>query len=244
MRINKYLSSCGLGSRRACDLLVESGRVRIDGKIAKAGDMVEGPEEGERKSAAGDVNFPVVTVDGMPVKPLAKKTYLRFYKPRGIVCTANPKEKDNIIEFLNYPVRLTYAGRLDKESEGLMLMTDDGDLIEKLMRAGDRHEKEYEVFVGKTLREDDLNEISKGVYLPELNRTTRPCRIEKINDTKFRIVLTEGMNREIRRMCALFGYPVRGIKRVRINNLLLGKLRPGKYEKLTEEELLVLRKNL
>ena len=163
------------------------------------------------------------------------------YKPRGIVCTASRTEKDNILEFLHLPVRLTYAGRLDKDSEGLMLMTDDGDLINAVMTAGEVHEKEYEVTVAQKLHRKDLIEMQKGVFLEEIQRQTRPCRIRYINPHTFRIILTEGINREIRRMCKAYGYRVTKLVRVRMMNLELGALKPGETRLLTGDEIRELR---
>jgi 23S rRNA pseudouridine2604 synthase len=223
MRINKYLSSCGICSRREADRLISDGRVTIDGRPARPGDQAE--------------KGMTVCLDGKPVEPLAQKTYLAFYKPRGIVCTASRKEPDNIIDYLNYPVRLTYAGRLDKWSEGLILMTDDGELIDRIMSAGDFHEKEYEVTVNEQVRPEDLARMERGVYLPDLNRTTRPFRARMLDDHRFRIILTEGMNREIRRICDRYGYRISKLKRVRVMNILLGSLRPGEYRKLTAGEI-------
>lgn len=223
MRINKYLSACGLCSRREADILVAEGRVQINGVPAEPGSQADAYSE--------------VTVDGKPVRLKSEKTYLLFYKPRGIVCTASRKEKDNIIDYLNLPVRLTYAGRLDKDSEGLMLMTDDGDLINAVMTAGDIHEKEYEVTVAQKLHRQDLIEMQKGVYLEEIERQTRPCKIRYINPHTFRITLTEGINREIRRMCKAFGYRVTKLVRIRIMNLRLKGLEPGKTRSLTDEEV-------
>ncbi len=223
MRINKYLSACGLCSRREADILVAEGRVQINGVSAEPGSQADAYSE--------------VTVDGKPVRLKSEKTYLLFYKPRGIVCTASRKEKDNIIDYLNLPVRLTYAGRLDKDSEGLMLMTDDGDLINAVMTAGDIHEKEYEVTVAQKLHRQDLIEMQKGVYLEEIERQTRPCKIRYINPHTFRITLTEGINREIRRMCKAFGYRVTKLVRIRIMNLRLKGLEPGKTRSLTDEEV-------
>ncbi|MBQ9321042.1 MAG: pseudouridine synthase [Eubacterium sp.] len=223
MRINKYLSACGLCSRREADILVAEGRVQINGVPAEPGSQADAYSE--------------VTVDGKPVRIKSEKIYLLFYKPRGIVCTASRKEKDNIIDYLNLPVRLTYAGRLDKDSEGLMLMTDDGDLINAVMTAGDIHEKEYEVTVAQKLHRQDLIEMQKGVYLEEIERQTRPCKIRYINPHTFRITLTEGINREIRRMCKAFGYRVTKLVRIRIMNLRLKGLEPGKTRSLTDEEV-------
>ena len=223
MRINKYLAACGLCSRREADLLVAEGRVTIDGHPAEPGSQA-------------DENT-AVEVDGKPVQLRQEKTYLICYKPRGIVCTASKKEKDNIIDFLHLPLRLTYAGRLDKDSEGLMLMTDDGDLINAVMTAGDVHEKEYEVTVAQKLHRKDLVEMQKGVFLEEIRRQTRPCRIQYVNPHTFRITLTEGINREIRRMCKAYGYRVTKLVRIRMMNLKLEEMKPGDKRMLTEEEI-------
>ena len=182
-----------------------------------------------------------VFLDGRRLRLKKEHTYLLFYKPRGVVCTESRKEKNNIIDYLNYPQRVTYAGRLDKDSEGLILMTDDGMLIRNLMRAGNRHEKEYEVRVDRDLDRRDLEQMERGVYLEDLARKTRKCRITVLGKRTFRIVLTEGMNRQIRRMCGKFGYGVRELKRIRIVNLTAGSLRPGEYRKLTDEEVKSLR---
>ncbi|MBR2189053.1 MAG: pseudouridine synthase [Eubacterium sp.] len=222
MRINKYLASCGLCSRREADQMVADGRVTIDGEPAEAGSQVEEGME--------------VLADGKPVRAKQEKTYLLLYKPRGIVCTASRQEADNIIDFLHYPVRLTYAGRLDKDSEGLMLMTDDGDLIHAVMRAGDLHEKEYEVQVAQKIRRQDLVEMQGGVFLEEIGRQTRPCKTRYIGPHTFRITLTEGINREIRRMCKAYGYRVTKLVRIRIMNLKLGGLKPGESRLATDTE--------
>ena len=228
MRVNKYLAACGLFSRRGADEAIEAGRVTIDGVTASPGSQVD-----EKN---------VVRVDGEEVRPAGKKIYLAFNKPRGIVCTASRKEPDNIIDCLNYPKRVTYAGRLDKWSEGLMLMTDDGDLIDAVMSAGDVHEKEYEVTVTGIVRTEDLKEMEGGVYLPDLGRRTRPLKTRRIDDHRFRIILPEGINREIRRICAIYGYRSSRLCRVRIMNLELGDLKPGRYRELSEEEVRRLKK--
>ena len=181
-----------------------------------------------------------VRVDGRSVRPLAAKTYLKVYKPVGIVCTADPREKNNVIDYIHSPVRLTYAGRLDRNSEGLLLMTNDGDLIEELMRSRNAHEKEYEVTVSRRIAPEELRQMRKGLYLKELGRTTRPCTIEPVSETMYRFVLTEGLNRQIRRMCEYMGIGVRKLKRVRIATLRLGDLPPGRWRELTEQERLEL----
>ena len=222
MRINKYVSTCGLCSRREADRLIEAGRVSINGQIATSGMQVE---EGA-----------TVCLDGKVIVPPENKKYYKLYKPVGIVCTADPREKDNVMDYVHTPTRVTYAGRLDRNSEGLLLLTDDGDLIEALMRSGDVHEKEYEVTLSRVLRKDEIESMSAGVYLKELERTTRPCRITLLGGTTYRFVLTQGLNRQIRRMADAFGIGVRKLKRVRIATLSLGDLKKGELRELTEEE--------
>ncbi len=222
MRINRYLSSCGICSRREADRLLQAGRVSIDGKMAETGMQVE---DGMR-----------VCVDGRPVEPQRKHVYLKFYKPVGIVCTSDRREKNNVIDYIHYPVRVTYAGRLDRNSEGLLLLTSDGDLIETLMRSRNAHEKEYEVELSRRPEDEELERLRRGVYLEELDRTTLPCRIERMDGTTCRFILTQGLNRQIRRMCRSVGIGIRKLKRVRIASLMLGDMRPGELRELTEDE--------
>ena len=230
MRINKFLSEAGLCSRREADRLIGEGRVSVDGAPAEPGMQVE---------ASMDVR-----VDGKPVGGREKKVYLKFYKPRGIVCTADRREPDNLMDYLSYPVRVTYAGRLDRDSEGLLLLTNDGDLIDRTMRARNGHEKEYEVTAEREFPESFLDKIQKGVYLRELGVRTRPCRAWRTGKNCFRIVLTQGLNRQIRRMCGAFGVRVRTLKRVRILNLELDGMSPGEYRELSPEELGELQKRV
>ena len=222
MRINKYLSESGLCSRREADRLIAEGRVSVKGRPAQAGMQVE----------PGDK----ILVDGKPVKDREKKVYLKFYKPRGIVCTADRREPKNLADYLDYPIRVTYAGRLDKDSEGLMLLTNDGELIDRIMRAKNAHEKEYQVTVDREYPEMFLKKMQRGIYLKELRVRTRPCRAWRTGERSFRIVLTQGLNRQIRRMCGSCGFQVRELRRVRILNLMLGDLKPGEYRELTREE--------
>ncbi|MDT0539921.1 23S rRNA pseudouridine(2604) synthase RluF [Croceitalea sp. P059] len=221
-RINKYLSEAGYCSRRAADKLIEQGRVTINGKV---------PEMGT-KIIEGDV----VKVDGELIsKSQEKPVYLAFNKPVGIVCTTDTRvEKDNIIDFINYPIRIFPIGRLDKPSEGLIFMTNDGDIVNKILRARNGHEKEYIVNVNKPITEDFLTKMRNGV--PILDTVTRKCEVEKINEKQFKIVLTQGLNRQIRRMCEHLDYRVRKLKRVRIMNVSLD-IPPGKYRDLSELEL-------
>ena len=223
MRINKYLSACGLCSRREADRLLEAGRVSLNGKTAENGMQVED----------GDA----VCVDGKSVTPLTQKTYLKLYKPVGIVCTSERREKDNVIDYIHYPVRVTYAGRLDRNSEGLLLLTDDGALIESLMRSGNGHEKEYEVTVRRAFTPEEVSILRGGVWLEDLQRKTRPCRVELIGGTTYRFVLTQGLNRQIRRMCSCLGVGIRQLKRVRVASIELGDMKPGDLRVLTDEEV-------
>ncbi|MCR5790009.1 MAG: pseudouridine synthase [Lachnospiraceae bacterium] len=223
MRINKYIAEAGYCSRREADALIKKGAVKIDGRNALCGDQV----------TAGMT----VTIDGKVLAPPDRKVYLAYHKPRGVVCTAEKREKNNIMAVLDYPVRVTYAGRLDKESEGLLLLTNDGDLIDRLMRGRNGHEREYAVRVDKPLTPDFLKKMKAGIYLKELDETTRPCKVRRITDRTFEIVLTQGLNRQIRRMCEACGYHVRELKRIRIANILLGRLKTGQLRELTAEEL-------
>ena len=226
MRINKYLSACGLCSRREADRLLEAGRVSVNGKIVQSGMQVE---EGDR-----------VSVDGRPVVLLQEKTYLKLYKPVGIVCTSDRREKDNVIDYIHYPVRVTYAGRLDRNSEGLLILTDDGDLIESLMRSKNAHEKEYEVTLTREMTDKELDAMRSGVWLEELQKKTRPCRISRVEGKTYRFILTQGLNRQIRRMCRSLGIGIKKLKRVRVASIELGDLKPGECRPLTDEERSVL----
>lgn len=227
VRLNKYLSGAGVCSRREADRLIESGRVTVDGKAAAPGMKVEPGQE--------------VRVGKCVIGGSREKIVLAVNKPAGIVCTEDPKERKNIIRFLNYPERVTYAGRLDKESEGLLIMTNDGDLINKMMRARYGHEKEYRVTVDKPVTEAFLRQMSEGVRIRDrekkLDAVTRPCRTEAAGKYTFSITLTQGLNRQIRRMCEALGYKVTRLVRVRIMNVTLGGLKPGAARKLTEQEL-------
>ena len=236
IRINKYLQEAGVCSRRAADEMIRAGRVTVDGVPASLGQKITFPG-------------PVICVDGEPVSPaLSGRILLAVNKPAGIVCTEDQSEKDNIIRFLDYPQRVTYAGRLDKNSQGLLLMTNDGDLIERMMRGRNAHEKEYEVAVDRDLRDEDLEKMSCGVPIEiEVRRSgsvqrehktvrTRPCRVRRTGARTFTIILTQGLNRQIRRMCALFGYKVESLTRVRVMNIRLGDLAPGAYRQVTDEE--------
>lgn len=227
IRINKYLSEAGVCSRREADRKVEAGEVSIDGVIAENGSKV----------FAGQT----VTVNGKVVSGTKEPfVLLAFHKPRGVVCTTQKKDPDNIIDYINYPVRIYPVGRLDKESTGLILLTNQGDLVNKIMRAGNAHEKEYLVTVNKDVTEDFLTGMAGGV--PILDVVTRKCKVEKIGKRKFRMILTQGLNRQIRRMCEYFGYRVVALKRIRIMNIRLGDLKEGTYRDVTEQELEILMK--
>ena len=221
VRLNKYLSEAGGWSRREADRLMESGKVTGDGVTAQMGMRV----------TAGQI----VKVGKKTVSKQDEMIVLAVNKPKGIVCTEDQRERDSIVRFLNYPVRVTYAGRLDKDSRGLLLMTNNGDIINQMMRAANRHEKEYKVTVDKEITEQFIKKMSEGV--PILDTVTRPCTVKKIGKYTFSIILTQGLNRQIRRMCAAFGYEVKDLVRIRIMNIRLGSLKEGAYRKLTDEEL-------
>lgn len=225
IRLNKYLSEAGVCSRREADRLIGEGRVTVDGMPASPGMQVQEDQQ--------------VVLDGKPVQKDKKDRMilLAVNKPRGVVCSEVSQGNDvNIIEFLNYPKRIAYAGRLDKDSEGLLLMTNRGDLIDRMMRASHYHEKEYEVTVDRPFTDRFLRDMAAGVYLEELKVTTRPCQVERLGRRKFRIVLTQGLNRQIRRMCRAFGFHVQEIRRVRVMNIRLGHLKTGTWRNVTEAE--------
>lgn len=229
MRLNLYISSTGFCSRRAADRMIESGRVKVNGKVAELGYDVQ----------PGDkvvVNGKELVNDGKQ-----EKVYLALNKPVGIECTTDRRVKGNIVKFVNYDKRIFPIGRLDKDSKGLILLTNDGDIVNKILRAENNHEKEYVVTVDKPLNYRFLNNLAKGVtiYNPVLDEyvKTLPCKTAKISDKTFKIIITQGMNRQIRRMCEVEGFKVTELKRVRIMNILLGKLEEGKYRHLTKDEL-------
>lgn len=221
-RINKYLSEAGYCSRREADKLIEQGRITINGKVPEMGTKV-GP---------GDK----VAVDGKPVSLTEeKKVYLAFNKPVGIVCTTDTGvEKDNIIDFINYPTRIFPIGRLDKASEGLIFLTDDGDIVNKILRARNNHEKEYLVTVNKPITSTFIERMGMGI--PILDTVTKKCEVEKLGNFDFRIVLTQGLNRQIRRMCEYLGYGVTRLKRTRIMNVKLD-IPTGEWRDLTPQEV-------
>lgn len=224
MRLNKYLAHCGVCSRREADRLIEEGKVSVNGVVSEKGQIVGGKDE--------------VAVSGRPVEKRFRTVALAFYKPVGVTCTERDSHAEKILsDVFSYPVRVTYAGRLDKDSEGLLLLVNDGDLIQGMMRGENRHEKEYLVKTDQEITPDFLRKMSQGVYLKELDVTTRQCEVEKIGRDTFRIVLTQGVNRQIRRMCAACGYGVKGLKRVRVMHVTLGDLKPGEYRELDGEDI-------
>lgn len=228
-RINKYLSEIGHCSRREADRLIDAGRVTINGNVPEMGTKVS-PDD-------------VVAVDGVEVKNTKESfVYLALNKPVGIVCTTDTRvEKDNIIEFMNYPKRIFPIGRLDKPSEGLILLTDDGDIVNKILRASNNHEKEYVVTVDKPISQTFIERMSNGI--PILDTVTKKCKVKKINATTFSIILTQGLNRQIRRMCEYLNYEVQTLKRIRIMNISLD-MPLGEYRELTAEEFKELNRSI
>lgn len=225
IRLNKYLSDIGVCSRRAADRLAQEGKITVNGIAAQPGMRVTPQDD--------------IRVEGKPVRKEEQKVYLALNKPRGIVCTAEKREKNNIIDYMNYPLRIYPVGRLDKDSEGLILLTNDGAIVNGMMRARNRHEKEYQVKVDRAFDSGFLERMAQGV--PILDTVTRPCRIRRTGSDTFVIILTQGLNRQIRRMCEALGYRVVRLKRVRIMNIRLGSLPCGKWRELTSEELRVLK---
>ena len=222
-RINKYLSEVGYCSRRAADKLIEEGKVTINGKVSEMGTKID---ESDRVEVNGQI---------IQKSKKHKKIYLAFNKPVGIVCTTDRGvDPNNIIDFIKYPIRIYPIGRLDKPSEGLIFLTNDGDIVNKILRAKNNHEKEYIVTVNRPINRNFIQNMSSGVKI--LDTITKNCLVEKLGEKKFRIVLTQGLNRQIRRMCETLGYRVQSLKRVRIMNITLD-LPIGKYRELTKEEL-------
>lgn len=226
VRLNKFLADAGICSRRQADQMIADGRVTVNGAPAETGMRV----------MPGDA----VLLDGKPVCPEEEEILIAFHKPRGIVCTANPKEKDNIIAYIHYPKRIYTIGRLDKDSEGLILLTNQGDIVNRIMRAGNYHEKEYLVTVDRSYSEDFVEKMAAGVFLEELDVTTRPCEIKPVDEMRFRIILTQGYNRQIRRMCEALGYEVKRLIRERVMNIELADLPVGQWRDVTEQEKKVL----
>ena len=229
VRLNKYLSEIGHCSRRAADKLIESGRVYVNGEKVVMGQKVAPSDR--------------IEIDGIPMESTNEKNvYLAFHKPVGIVCTTDTHvEKDNIIDFINYPTRIFPIGRLDKPSEGLILMTNDGDIVNKILRALNEHEKEYQVTVNKPVTAEFIQQMSEGI--PILDTVTRKCYVEQTHKKEFKIILTQGLNRQIRRMCEYLDYRVVKLKRVRIMNIKLD-VKVGQYRDLTKAELKELQRRL
>ena len=221
MRLNKFFTEAGFCSRREADRLIEDGKITVNGSIAIIGMQVEASDE--------------IRCNGKIVRGGDEDVLLVFNKPRGIVCTGEKREKNNIIDYLNYPLRIFTIGRLDKDSQGLILMTNQGDLVNKILRAGNFHEKEYVVRVDKKITKKFLSAMGAGV--PILDTITRKCKITKIDNYTFNIILTQGLNRQIRRMCSHLGYEVRELKRIRVMNFELGELAIGEYREATKAEL-------
>jgi len=219
--LNKYISSSGMCSRREAEKYISEGRVTINGKATQLGNRV-----GKKD---------VVKLDGRLVVPVNATLYIALNKPVGIVSTTDEREPDNIIQYINYPERLFPIGRLDKPSEGLIFLTNDGDIVNKILRAGNNHEKEYFVSVNKTITEDFIQKMGNGI--PILGTVTKKCLIEKVSDKIFKIILTQGLNRQIRRMCEYLDYEVTKLKRTRIMNVELGYLQTGDWRELTDEEM-------
>ncbi|WJH35864.1 23S rRNA pseudouridine(2604) synthase RluF [Paenibacillus aurantius] len=221
MRINKYISETGVCSRREADKWIEDKRVTINGEVATLGSKVEEGDE--------------VKVDGRPIRAKRPPVYIALNKPVGITCTTERHIKGNIVDFVNHKERIFPIGRLDKDSEGLILLTNDGDIVNKILRVENRHEKEYIVTVDKPVTPEFLEGMERGV--PILDTVTLPCKTSRMGERVFRIVLTQGLNRQIRRMCQAFGYEVRRLQRVRIINIRLGNLKTGQWRPLTDEEV-------
>ena len=223
VRLNRFLSDAGFCSRREADRLIEAGRVTVDGTKAELGTRVRPGQ--------------VVKVGSKVVRQNDRMVLIAFNKPRGIVCTTDRvREKNNIIDYIHYPERIYPIGRLDKDSEGLILLTNDGTIVNHILKASQYHEKEYIVTIDKPVTERFLEQMAGGIRLPELDQVTRPCKVKKVERNTFSIILTQGLNRQIRRMCEACGCQVKRLVRVRIMNIRLGNLRTGAYRQITKEE--------
>ena len=221
VRIQKIIADSGYCSRREADRLIQEGRVTIDGRVGALGDKVL---PGMR-----------VVCDGHELSGQGEKVYIILNKPRGIVCTADPREPMNVVDYVGYPIRIFPVGRLDKDSEGLLLLTSDGEIVNRLLRAAGGHEKEYEVEVDKPLTREFMERMMSGVEI--LGTTTLPCRLRRTGARSFNLVLVQGLNRQIRRMCEALGYNVQKLRRVRINNIRIGSLQSGQWRELTQAEV-------
>lgn len=224
VRLNKYLAHAGVCSRRDADKLIEQGKVLVNGQLPTPGQQVSDRDE--------------IIVAGKKISGSKRPVVLAFYKPVGVTCTEKDPHAEKIIsDLVKYPERVTYAGRLDKDSEGLLLLTNDGNLIQAMMKGANRHEKEYVVRVDKEITPDFLSKMSKGIYLKELEIKTRECKVVAKSKFTFNIVLTQGVNRQIRRMCASCGYQVKSLKRIRVMHVTIGNLKPGEYVELPGEDI-------
>lgn len=222
MRINKYLSFAGFASRRKADELIKEGKITINDRIAILGDEVSKKD--------------IVKCENTVIKRKSNDVILLFNKPKGIVCTSEKREKNNIIDYINYPVRIFNVGRLDRDSHGLILLTNMGELSNKVLKARNYHEKEYIVTVDKKITDGFLKCLREGIYLKDLETTTRPCKVWKTKDKEFHIILTQGLNRQIRRMCKACHYKVTDLFRIRIMNLDIRGIKEGKYREIKELE--------
>ncbi|MCR8744139.1 23S rRNA pseudouridine(2604) synthase RluF [Romboutsia lituseburensis] len=227
MRLNNYISSTGMCSRREADKLIQQRKVLINGKIAQIGQAVE-PND-------------VVKVNGRKITPKKQHVYIALNKPVGITCTTERHIKDNIIDYINYPERIFPVGRLDKPSEGLIILTSDGTIVNKILRSENNHEKEYVVTVDRNITDKFITDMQNGVRIfnPVNNKyvITNKCKVTKVNNKTFKIILSQGLNRQIRRMCEVFGYNVTKLQRIRIMNLTVKGIAPGKWRKLTDKEI-------
>lgn len=221
MRINKFIAKSGTASRRQADKLIEEKRVKINNKLAKIGDRVSESD--------------VVFLDSRELKLVKKTVILAFNKPVGLECTANKDVKNNIIEYINYPQRIFTIGRLDKNSSGLIFLSNDGDLAYKLSKTANMYQKEYEVRVDRKISDTDLKKLSEGVEI--LGQKTLKAKTERVSDTEFKIVICQGLNRQIRRMCEALSYKVKTLNRIRIVNYELGNLKKGEYKEIEQEEI-------
>ena len=221
VRINKYIGDSGFCSRREADRLISDQRVTIDGLAAELGSRV--------------TSHQTVMIDGQVVLPHDKPVYLVLYKPLGVTCTTDPRRRDNIIDFVKYPQRIYPIGRLDRDSEGVIFLTNDGDIVNKILRAGNYHEKEYLVTVDQPVTEDFLHRMSAGV--PILQTVTRPCQVSQTGPRQFKIILTQGLNRQIRRMCEALGFDVMRLIRTRVMHITLSGLNPGQWRDMSMREV-------
>ena len=223
-RLNKFIADSGYCSRREADRLIEEGRVQVDGRTGLLGDRV--------------LDGMTVIVDGHPLSGRGERVYIILNKPRGIVCTADPREPMNVVDYIAYPIRIFPVGRLDKDSEGLLLLTSDGEIVNRLLRAAGGHEKEYEVEVDHPLTREFMDHMMRGV--PILDTVTLPCRLRRTGNRSFNLILVQGLNRQIRRMCEALGYTVTKLHRIRINSIRIGALQPGQWRELTSAEVAAL----